>query len=137
MTKVNKFYAEGFDKENEEVHQDECLKRQKVTDTITGSTYHTGSSFLKKDNRDGQTPDLEKTEEKNLADITNKATPQPHDCEDLLLKTPENVQSQQKRIASLFSKPEETFDAYQAQGLTGNQSAICNVSSDNDNQTPA
>ena len=110
------------------------MKRQKVTDTITGSTYHTGSSFLKKDNRDAETPDLEKNVEKNLTDITNKDTPQPHDCEDLLLKTPENIQQQQKRIASLFSKPEENFDAYQAQGLTGGQSAICNVSSCDDNQ---
>jgi len=92
MTKVNKFYAEeGFNKENEEVHPDECMKRQKVTDTITGTTYHTSSSFLKKDNRDGETPDLSKNEEKNLVDITNKATQQPHDCEDLLLKTPENI----------------------------------------------
>ena len=36
-----------------------------------------------------------------------------------------NLQQQQKRIASLFSKPEDNFDAYQAQGLTGGQSAVC------------
>jgi len=69
---------------------------------------------------------LKKLKKKILANITNiKATPQPHDCEDLLLKTPENIQQQQTRIASLFSKPEDNFDAYQAQGLTGGQSAVC------------